>query len=127
MPVWLKTPFISASAPSHSSFVNAVFSASKGRSKPDFLTSSSSKWSSATTTLSKPLNWALSARSAFCFSFFWAFFSAFAAFLSSDLRARARDGTFLRGRGDALRHDHFAHDTCAWGATSTPALRRATY
>ena len=94
MPVWLKTPFISASAPSHSSFVSAVFSASNGKSKPDFFTSSSSKWSSATTTLSKPLNWALSARSAFCFSFFWAFFSAFAAFLSSDLRARSRRAFF---------------------------------
>ena len=93
-----------------------VFSASNGRSNPDFLTSSSSKWSSAATTLSKPLNWALSARSAFCFSFFWAFFSAFAAFLSSDLRARFYQDKSIDRCEDAataLRHDHSAHETCA--------------
>ena len=124
-PVWWKTPLMSASAPSHSSRVSFVFSASYGRSKPDFFTSSSSKWSSATTTLSKFLNWALSARSAFCFSFFWAFFSALAAFFSSDLRGvvRARfyqDKSIDRceDAANALRHDHSAHETCACGASA---------
>ena len=42
-PVWWKTLFTSPMAASHSSFVRAVFSASYGRSKPDFFTSSSSK------------------------------------------------------------------------------------
>ena len=65
---------------------------------PDFFTSSSSKWSSATTTLSKPLNWALSARGRLFAPFFFllglrAFFSAFAAFARrtyarADLRKR---------------------------------------